>query len=64
MAKEIIFEEYDRLYYNYDVCLKIFRDILLSCQAEDYAKIGKTIEEGLKQLKPVPVKDEGTCNKS
>lgn len=57
MSNEVIFEEYDRLYHNYDVCLKTFRDIIKICYAEDNIKVANIVEQALNDLKPVPVKE-------
>lgn len=60
--KELIFEEYNRLNYNYNVCLMGFRAICKYCKdtaspSKDILVIGDIIEKTLDELKDAPTED-------
>ena len=56
---ELIFEEYDRLNYNYNVCLLGFKEICEYCKdkavhTHDIMIIGNIIEKVFDELKDAP----------
>ena len=55
---EVIFEEYDRLHYNYDVCLKAFEEIVNLSFENGYFCISDIIRRTLRELKPIPPKED------
>lgn len=59
MSNEVIFEEYDRLNYNYNVCLLGFKAICEYCKekaipTDDIMIIGNIIEKVFDELKDAP----------
>lgn len=57
--KEVIFSEYERIRYNYDVCLLGFKAICRYCKdiekpSKDIMVIGDIIEKTLDGLKDAP----------
>ena len=45
-----LFEEYDRIYHNYDSCLKCLENILLIVKVRGDRVIANQIEKCLKEL--------------